>query len=91
MDTGDNEGKTCIHCASESQAVKASKCIQLLCKALPSLIELTDQQGRTPFHVAAISGNSNNLEMLVNLGCNVQAQDGNSCTALHWAAGSYNT
>lgn len=53
------------------------------------MIELTDQQGRTPFHLAAISGNNNNLEMLVNLGCNVQAEDGNNCTALHWAAGTY--
>ena len=88
LDSIDNEGKGSIHWASESQADKSSRCIQLLCKALPSLIELTDQQGRTPFHISAMSGNSKNMDMLVNLGCNVQATDNNQCTALHWAAGT---
>jgi len=83
----DNEGKSSIHWASESQAVKAPKCIQLLCKALPSLIEVTDQQTRTPFHIAAMGGSSKNMDTLVNLGCNVQAVDADQCTALHWAAG----
>ena len=87
LDTIDNERKGSIHWASESQADKSSKCIQLLYKALPSLLELTDQQGRTPFHISAMSGNSKNMAMLVNLGCNVQATDNNQCTALHWAAG----
>ena len=34
-----------------------------------------------------MSGNSKNMDMLINLGCNVQATDANQCTALHWAAG----
>lgn len=78
-----------MHWASESQADKAPKCIQLLCKALSSLIELTDQQGRPPFHIAAMNRSSKNMDTLVNLGCNVQAIDANQCTALHWAAGTY--
>ena len=76
-----------MHWSSESQAVKAPRCIQLLCKALPSLVEFTDHQERTPFHIAAMSGNNENIAMLVNLGCNVQVTDANKYTALHWAAG----
>jgi len=51
------------------------------------LLELCDKQGRTPLHSAAMGGNNKNIETLVNLGCNIQAHDTESCTALHWAAG----
>ncbi|XP_065891781.1 inversin-B-like isoform X2 [Dysidea avara] len=88
LDAVDSDGKGCIHWACESHADKAHKCIQILCKALPSLLELCDKQGRTPLHSAAMGGNSKNIETLINLGCNIQTRDAEDCTALHWAAGS---
>jgi len=88
LDGVDDDGKGCIHWACESHAEKAHKCIQLLCKTLPSLLELCDKQGRSPLHSASMGGNSKNIETLVNLGCNVQACDAEDCTALHWAAGT---
>jgi len=88
LDTVDSDGKGCIHWACESHAAKAHKCIQLVYKALPSLLELCDKHRRTPLHSAAMGGNSKNIETLVNLGCNTQAHDADDCTALHWAAGT---
>ena len=81
------EGKTCLHLAAESVS-SPSTIIQMLCRKRRQLIEETDIYGRTPLHLAAMSGNFEGLKALYAEGCNLNAIDTNEqYTALHWAAG----
>eukprot|EP00960_Hanusia_phi_P026253 746152-Hanusia_phi.AAC.9 len=48
--------------------------------------ELTDKEGWTPIHWAAVNDHSAAIDALCERGANVGAIDKNGATALHWAA-----
>lgn len=52
----------------------------------PELLEQTNTLGQTPIHYAATNNRLDSLEVLVNSGANLNAQDGTGLTALHNAA-----
>ena len=83
------EGKTCLHWAAEDSISSSSySIINMLYKKKRQLIEERDIYGRTPLHLAAISGNLEGIKALKSCGCDLNAADTNEeYTALHWAAG----
>lgn len=79
----DEEGRTCLHVASMSG--HAAICAFLIneCQLDPNQRDLG---GRTPLHTAVYSLDVATTEALIAAGANVDAQDGEGISALHWAA-----
>ncbi len=50
------------------------------------LLDLKNNYGETPLHIAARNNNLNVLKKLFNFGADVSTRDGNGWTALHYAA-----
>ena len=53
-DFGDNLEQTPLHIAAQEGK---PKCVQLLCKAAPMVMNACDEKGRMPLHLAAAYGN----------------------------------
>ena len=53
-DVGDNLEQTPLHIASMKGK---PKCVHLLCKAAPGVMNASDDKGRMPLHLAAMYGN----------------------------------
>lgn len=53
-DVGDNIEMTPLHIAAKNGK---PKCVKLLCKAAPMVMNSTDEKGRMPLHLAAKHGN----------------------------------
>lgn len=81
-----NEGKTCLHWAAES-TICSPNIIRLLCKKKKQLIDDKDAYGRTPLHLAALSGHTEALKVLLDSGCDSSLTDNSQYTAVHWAVG----
>lgn len=79
----DEEGRTCLHVASMSG--HAAICAFLIneCQLDPNQRDLG---GRTPLHTAVYSLDVATTEALIAAGADVDAQDGEGISALHWAA-----
>ena len=77
----DDSGKTAIHhCASADM-------IELLLSRDRSAVDTPDNSGHPPLHAAAMAGNVNVVEALLNHGANINAQDNGRHTAIQWAVG----
>uniref|UniRef100_A0A914ZVM8 Uncharacterized protein n=2 Tax=Ascarididae TaxID=6250 RepID=A0A914ZVM8_PARUN len=51
----------------------------------PSLIDCQDQNGYTPLLVAAMSGNTSAIKMLLERGAQINHIDKDKHSAVHWA------
>ncbi|RYP78165.1 hypothetical protein DL769_003246 [Monosporascus sp. CRB-8-3] len=51
-----------------------------------SNMRLRDHNGRTPLHLAALTGMDKAVRLLLDRGADVKAKDGYGATPLHWAA-----
>eukprot|EP00967_Tisochrysis_lutea_P070103 scaffold92347_cov36-Tisochrysis_lutea.AAC.1 len=61
------------------------KCIELLLKRQPEVIEATEVHGRTPLMFAATGGSAAAIELLLEKGAAIDARSRDGKTALHWA------
>lgn len=79
----DCQGNGVLHYAAEGgQADLAKK----IAKAMPEELERANQSGRTPLHMAVLSGNARAVEALAGAGAKADAQDHDGSTPLHLAA-----
>ncbi|KAM3964405.1 putative VPS9-ankyrin repeat-containing protein [Aphomia sociella] len=62
-----------------------SKISKNLLKTSPTVIS-RDSHGLTPLHVACIHGKATIVELLIDMGSNINATDLNECTSLHYAS-----
>lgn len=65
-------------------------CIELLLKADPSQINLTDKQGQTSLHVACLKGEYERVKKLITCGARSDIQDNDLYLPLHYACISGN-
>ncbi len=70
----------------EAARIGDTQHIRFLCRNYPDLVDSTDEQGRTPLHVAAASSQFGAAEALVALRAKVAARTDSGMTPLHHAA-----
>ncbi|XP_046579895.1 serine/threonine-protein phosphatase 6 regulatory ankyrin repeat subunit C-like [Haliotis rubra] len=78
----DKYGRTALHHCVENTD---TECAELLLKTDTSLLNTPDKEGLTPLHMAAITGNSNLLRLLLKKGANLTCRDQEGHTVVHWA------
>jgi ankyrin repeat protein len=82
------EQQSCLHIAALN--VKA-KCARLILGEKPNLVQLKDQNGKTPFALLLSVAKTNPSEfeplvsLLVGYRADIRTTDANASTALHWA------
>ena len=84
----DYTGKTPLHYAA-AESVTLDKTSESLCNKLlvyKPLLDVTDQQGQTPLHIAVQAANINTLKALLTAGANPNIADEEGNTPLHLAA-----
>ncbi|XP_041978328.1 ankyrin repeat domain-containing protein 27-like [Aricia agestis] len=86
-DNGENEGE--IYQKLCHPLCNCKKCCSKISKNLrrtSPTVTSRDSHGLTPLHVASIHGKAAIVEILIDMGANVDATDLNECTPLHYAA-----
>jgi ankyrin repeat protein len=86
-------GQTALHAAVGAGQIT---CVRVLVGAAEEsgadviITNLTDPRGQTPLHVAAGTGTAKIVQVLLHHGAQIEAEDSNQATALHFscAAGS---
>ncbi|XP_048259222.1 inversin-B-like [Haliotis rufescens] len=78
----DKYGRTALHHCVENTE---TECAELLLQTDTSLLNTPDKEGLTPLHMAAITGNSNFLRLLLKKGANLTCRDQEGHTVVHWA------
>ncbi|XP_021359609.1 uncharacterized protein LOC110454439 [Mizuhopecten yessoensis] len=81
----DDDGKTCLHYASQSKASLAQTVVQALITGGPD-IDLKDKRLFAPIHCASQSGNMECIEVLINGGSCVNCRGFAGTTPLHITA-----
>ncbi|XP_069131824.1 uncharacterized protein [Argopecten irradians] len=81
----DEDGKTCLHYASQSKASLAQTVVQALITGGPD-IDLKDKRLFAPIHCASQSGNTECVEVLINGGSCVNSRGFAGTTPLHITA-----
>ena len=84
VEDNDNEGKTPFHLAATSGSVDT---VRVLLEHGANVVA-EDNEGRTPLHLAAISG-SETVHILLEHGANVAVEDNEGRTPLHLATSSW--
>mmetsp|Transcript_27512 Transcript_27512/g.72324 ORF Transcript_27512/g.72324 Transcript_27512/m.72324 type:complete len:1369 (+) Transcript_27512:1-4107(+) len=79
----DDEGRTCLHVASMSGHAVICTFLVTECKLDPNQ---RDHGGRTALHTAVYSADEATTSALIAAGADVDAQDDQGISALHWAA-----
>lgn len=92
LDSSDQNGRSLLHYCAEHQN---TECASLLLQKRPQLLNLQDDDGCTPLHLATISGNVPFLGFLVNearkileetnFNLFIDCYDNENHTAHHWA------
>ena len=92
VDSSDQNGRTFLHYCAEHEV---TECASLLLQKRPQLLTLQDDDGCTPLHLAAISGNVSFLDFLVKearrrldqkrYNSFIDCYDNEHHTAHHWA------
>ena len=70
--------------SSDSQGFDV--CVERLLSVYKDAAVLTDKEGRTALHCAAVGGSSEAIERFMSAGANIYRKDRNGRTALHMAA-----
>ncbi|GFW06130.1 hypothetical protein TNCV_4479211 [Trichonephila clavipes] len=79
----DRNGKTALHYCAESGSLP---CAQLVLSADPTLLNLPDEDGFTPLHLAIIAGNKAVARVLLKHGADPDRMDKERHSTVHWAA-----
>ena len=88
----DQTGRSALHyCAEYSRF----DCAEFLLNNIPEaeakqLIDIADHEGFTALLISVINGNIQLLGLLIGKGANVDAQDRELHTPVHWATGKVN-
>ncbi|GFS30210.1 inversin-A [Nephila pilipes] len=78
----DRTGKTALHYCAENVDVD---CASRVLAAAPSLLNVADDEGYTPLHLAVISGNQSMVKYLLTKGADSRAVDSEKHSCVHWA------
>ena len=82
----DLDGQTALHWCKENQH---SRCVDLLCKQYPEILNKRDAQFQMPLHHAATAGNSVVcMALCQQQGIQLDCMDNDQHTPAHWATGS---
>lgn len=82
----DIDGKTALHWAGQNGSIA---CCTILLKSqeAETLVNIADNTGKTTVHFAAAAGHAAIIKELAAVqGCDIQAEDPDKRTPLHWAA-----
>ena len=83
----DNDGNTCLHCASERGHVEVvSQLLAVGAKENPDYVNARNNPGTTPLMTTCYNGHMNVATYLVEHGANIHLQDKNGATCLHYAS-----
>ena len=82
----ETEGKTLFHLACSSSHLPIVEFILSRCKNTETLVALKDGQGFTPLINATVSESIDVMSCLIRLGANVNAQNSDGASSLHFAA-----
>lgn len=85
-----SEGKTILHIACSSGKELIVQHLLSRCSDPAKLVNLKDNQGFTPLINATVSESTVIMKELIGLGADVNAQNNDGATALHFAAGDGN-
>ena len=80
----DSRGRTFIQAAIEDGTDECVKKILITYKGT-SIIHTVDSKGKNALHIASIFGKSSLIELLTSEGINVNEEDRDGLTPLHWA------
>ena len=84
----DKSGRTALHHCVENLD---TDCADYLLKRDTSLLNTPDNEGLTPLHMSAITGNEAMLHLLLKKGANLTCLDEEKHTVVHWATGETRT
>lgn len=62
----------------------------MLLKSDPAVVNMTDEEGYTPLHLAVIAGNKVIIRHLLSRGADVNIVDSELHSVVHWATGCLN-
>lgn len=86
-----SEGKTLLHIASSSGHFEIYEYILKYCKSsIKEIINRSDEKGFTPLIYAVIGESTEIITSLIKLGANVNHQNHDGASAMHFAAGDGN-
>lgn len=79
----DRTGKTALHYCAENTG---PECVQLLLRVDPDMVNVADEEGYTPLHLAVIAGNRTMIRYLLDqAGADPDALDAERHSCVHWA------
>lgn len=80
------DGFTALHFAAQSQSNRAAECVKLLVRKNKSLLNQRITKGnKSALHLAAIKGNVNVIQQLLELGADINDKTGGGQTAIELA------